>query len=117
MQLHAPVVKNPLLSAFVFGFFFGAIVIPCNPAFIAAMFTKSVVSGLGFVANMINFILFGAGMGFPLIVISLISSTKSQYVITFLAKHKSIINRVAGILMLLVSLYYIIFVFRLYGLL
>ncbi len=32
--------RNPYVSAFFYGFFFGAIVVPCNPLFIAAFFAR-----------------------------------------------------------------------------
>ena len=112
----APQSRRPLLSAFLFGFFFGAIVAPCNPGMIAAFFSKSLAgSGLGFLSNMTHFLVFGLGMGLPLIFFSVISTVRSQVIIRFLVTHKSIINRAAGALMLIVSLYYLIFVFRIFG--
>ncbi len=109
-----PMGNNPLKSAFSFGFFFGAIVIPCNPLFIAALFTKALATN-GFAANMASFISFGIGIGFPLIALTLISSTKSTQVINFLVNHKKTINRLSGMIMLGISLYYLLFVFRILG--
>jgi cytochrome c-type biogenesis protein len=113
-KVQAPVVKNPLFSAFVFGFFFGAIVIPCNPLFIAALFTRTLAS-MDFVSNIVSFLAFGVGIGFPLLVFSAISATASSAIINFLTRQKKIINRVAGVIMLIISLYYLIFVFRIFG--
>jgi len=49
---HTPKIsKNPLVSAFAFGFFFGAIVLPCNPGFIAAFFARATTTP-EFLANM-----------------------------------------------------------------
>lgn len=103
--------RNPLITAFLYGFFFGAIVVPCNPAFIAALFAKSLTS-MGFVGNFLNFVAFGIGISFPLLVFSAISTTKSKSIIRFLIKYKRKINLSAGIIMLVISLYYLIFVFR-----
>jgi cytochrome c-type biogenesis protein len=110
----APITKNPFISAFIFGFFFGAIVVPCNPLFIAALFAGA-VSAMGVVENMVSFIFFGIGLAFPLLIFSFISSAKSQAVIGYLTARKTIINRTAGILMLIISVYYLVFVFRLFG--
>ncbi|MFQ6055242.1 MAG: cytochrome c biogenesis CcdA family protein, partial [Methanosarcinales archaeon] len=99
-----PTVKKPLLSAFIYGFFFGAIVVPCNPLFIAALFTKT-LSSMDFFLNILNFLVFGIGIGFPLLVFSAISTTKSMTIINFLTKNKRNINLSAGILMLIMSLY------------
>jgi len=112
-KVRVPETKNPLPQAFLFGFFFGAIVLPCNPGMIAAFFTKSLaLSSLDFISNMLNFILFGIGIATPLLIFSLLSQAVSQQIIRFLVQRSKLINRVAGILMLGVSLYYLIVVFR-----
>ena len=46
---------------------------------------------------------------------SAISAARSQAIIRFLSKQKTIINRAAGGIMLTISLYYLIFVFRLFS--
>lgn len=109
-----PTSKNPKLNAFLYGFFFGAIVIPCNPAFIAVFFARALIID-SFFSSMINFLLFGLGLGFPLLIFSLLSSKWSEKIIEFTTLHKTAINRMAGIIMLGVSLYYLIFVFRIFG--
>ncbi|MBI2664200.1 cytochrome C biogenesis protein [Candidatus Woesearchaeota archaeon] len=110
-----PFLKNPLLSAFSFGFFFGAVVIPCNPAFIIALLTRATVSVSGFFSGMLSFLAFGAGIGAPLLLFSLVSAAKSSTVIAFLTAQRRKINLAAGIFMLLVSLYYLIVVFGVLG--
>ena len=114
-KANVPLRKNPLLSAFSFGFFFGAIVIPCNPAFIIAMLTRATLSVSGFFSGILSFAAFGFGIGAPLLVFSLVSATKSSTVIGFLIAQKRKINLVSGIFMLLVSLYYLIVVFAVFG--
>ncbi len=107
-------VKNPWLRAFSFGFFFGAIVIPCNPAFIAVLFTRT-ISTIGFLENIFKFLSFGIGMGFPLLLFSLLSTAKSTSIIAYLTEHKRIINLVAGLIMLIISVYYLTCVFSVFG--
>lgn len=114
-KVHAPIVDNPLWSAFIFGFFFGAIVIPCNPAFIAAFFARATLLSTNFIPNMLNFLSFGVGIAFPLLVFSAVSEKATKTIISFLAKYKRAINLIAGIIMLGVALYYLIYVFRIFG--
>ena len=102
--------KNPWKSAFGFGFFFGAIVIPCNPGFIAALLARALLID-NFASSMLSFLSFGVGLGAPLLVFSLISAQWSSSIIGFLTKHKRKINLIAGILMLWISLYYLLCVF------
>lgn len=113
-QFRAPVAKNPLLSSYGFGFFFGAIVLPCNPASLIVLFAISTTT-IDFISNMFNFIFFGIGMALPLLVFSVVSAQWSQEVIGFLARNKRKINLLAGLAMLGISLYYLIFVFRIFG--
>ena len=102
--------KNPWKSAFGFGFFFGAILIPCNPGFIAAFLARALLID-NFTSSMLSFLSFGVGLGAPLLVFSLVSAQWSQSVIGFLTRHKRKINLIAGILMLWISLYYLLCVF------
>lgn len=113
-QIHAPIKKNPFVSSFIFGFFFGAIVLPCNPASLIVLFALSTTT-LSFTLNLFNFIVFGIGMAAPLLIFAIISSTKSKEVIDFLTRNKRKINLIAGIIMLIIALYYLIFVFRILG--
>lgn len=113
-QIHAPVSKNPLASAFIFGFFFGAIVVPCNPAFIAALFART-VSTAGFLENLLRFLFFGIGLAFPLLLFAVISSARSDAIIGFMTKRKRVINLSAGLIMLGISIYYLVFVFRVFA--
>ncbi len=106
--------RSPWLNAFSFGFFFGAIVVPCNPAFIAVLFTRS-ISTIGFIENILSFLSFGIGMGFPLLAFSFISTAKSAAIIGYLTLHKRWINLIAGVLMLIISVYYLTCVFGFFG--
>ncbi len=115
-KAHTPQTKNPIVTAFLFGFGFGAIVIPCNPAFIAPLLARAAVASAGgFVSTLLIFLSFGLGIGFPLIVFSVISATKSSVIIGFFTTHQRKINLVIGTVMILVSLYYLFCVFAIFG--
>lgn len=110
----APRFENPLANAFGFGFFFGAVIIPCNPAFIATFFARAFLFETP-LTSLLNFSLFGLGIGFPLMIFSLISSAKSQEVISLLQRYENVINRGSGLVMLIISVYYLVFVFGVFG--
>lgn len=109
-----PQFKNPLTGSFLYGFFFGAIVIPCNPAFIAVLLART-ASVTDFTMSIITFLFFGFGIGLPLIVLAAVSSEKTGKIIGFFIKYKKIINRLAGIIMIGIALYYLFYVFRILG--
>ena len=106
--------KNPYRNAFLYGFFFGGIIVPCNPGFLALFFARSTLSS-SFVENLLGFLAFGVGIAAPLLLLSVLSLTKSREIISVLVKYKKVINLVAGLIMLGISLYYLLFVFRILG--
>jgi len=101
-----PAIQSPGTSAFVFGFFFGMLALPCNPGPIIVLFALSLNTS-GYLENLVSFILFGIGMALPLIVLTVITASRSRTVIGFLTKNKKSINRVAGVLMLVIAVYYL----------
>jgi len=110
-SIEAPRFDDPRLNAFGFGFFFGLIVLPCNPAFIGALFARSLLVADP-VLNVARFLAFGFGMGFPLVLFAAVSEQRSSAVIGLLTRYKTAINRVSGAIMLGVALYYLVVVFQ-----
>jgi cytochrome c-type biogenesis protein len=107
-------ISNPYISAFAYGFFFGAIVIPCNPALIAAFFAR--VAAAGDAAS--NFALFTAytlGICAPLLAFSLVGRATSRWMVNFLVDNERVISIVAGVTMIAVAAYYLVFVFEVFG--
>ena len=113
VYFHLPVL-TAIPIGFLFGFFFGAIVVPCNPLFISALFTRNVLI-MDFAANMVSFLSLGLGIAFPLLLFSAISSARTIQVMGFLSSNKRRINLISGVAMLAISLYYLVFVFRVFG--
>lgn len=113
-QTSAPMIGNPNLTSFVFGLFFGAIVIPCNPGFIAIFFARNLIIQ-SFFSSMLNFFMFGFGMASPLILFAILSGNYTKQIIVFLTNNKRVINLIAGLLMLGLSTYELIFVFKIFG--
>jgi len=112
-RVKVPRSKSAIWSALGYGFFFGAIVIPCNPLFIAALFTKTLTVS-SFVVNMFNFLLFGIGMALPLLILALVSANWSNLIVGFLARRKRYVNLIAGLIMLTIAFYYLTFVFNIW---
>lgn len=111
--LDPPQSRYPTLTAFGYGFFFGAIVIPCNPGLIALFFARTPILFNTYLENFLGFLSFGLGMGTPLLAFAVISETRGRRLTRWLARHSTPINRGVGAILLIVSLYYLIFVFQL----
>lgn len=113
-KVRLPEPKNPLLASYLYGFFFGAIVVPCNPAFIAAFLARSVLI-TDPVASIANFLAFGLGIGTPLVVFSLVTRSASRTLVNALVRWERVIAFTAGVVMVAVSLYYLVAVFDVFG--
>ena len=109
-MVSTPTGKTPYITALLFGAFFGLVALPCNPASIILLFAISATTA-DFIANFFNFILFGVGMASPLLGLSALSMERNKGIIRFLTTYHRIINRIAGVFMLIVALYYLVFVF------
>ncbi|QRV15867.1 cytochrome C biogenesis protein [Haloterrigena salifodinae] len=113
--IEPPHTQYPTLSAFGYGFFFGATVLPCNPGLIALFFGRSTVAFPAFDSQlevMLGFLAFGLGIGAPLLAFALVSQPFGRRVTRTLARYSGPINRVVGAVLLVVSLYYLLFVFN-----
>jgi len=106
-----PAEKSPFLGAFVFGLFFGILILPCNAAPVAILLALS-TSALSFLSSLTSFFLFGAGMAVPLVALSALSTLRGNRASAYLVKHHRIINMLTGALMIAVSVYYLFGIFR-----
>jgi cytochrome c-type biogenesis protein len=106
-----PQTRYPSLSAFGYGAFFGAIVLPCQPGFISFFFARALLfeSPLNSLAN---FGSFGIGMAAPLLGLAVISEPWRDRVLGTLTSHRRGVNAVAGAALLAISLYYLLFEFE-----
>lgn len=110
-SVEPPHTSRPRFSAFGYGFFFGAIIIPCNPGFIGFFFARQAVLFDTVAGNMLGFLAFGLGIGAPLLALAVFSEAFSRRITTTLARYSSPINRFVGGLFLVVAIYYLVFVF------
>jgi cytochrome c-type biogenesis protein len=106
-----PQSTHPVASAFGYGFFFGAIVVPCNPGFIAVFFARAFLF-TDPVGSLLHFLAFGCGIAAPLVALATVSGRWQSRVMATLTGHSSLVNRATGAIMLVVSVYYLVFVFE-----
>ncbi len=100
---------RPVLDAFLLGLFFGVIILPCNAVAVVALLAIGTTTS-GLLTNLGSFLSFGIGMSLPLLVFAGLSEARSREILAWLSRHRKVVNLVAGLLMLGVSLYYLLFV-------
>ena len=109
-----PQTRFPSLSAFAYGAFFGAIVLPCNPGFISVFFARAFLFSDP-IASVANFGAFGVGMASPLLAFAVVSERWRDRVLRLLTDNRRLVNLVTGVTLVAISLYYLIFVFGVGG--
>ena len=106
-----PQTRHPSLSAFAYGAFFGAIVLPCNPGFIAVFLSRALLFSDP-VSSLANFGAFGVGMATPLLAFAFVSEPWRDRVLGVLTGRRRVVNAVTGVVLTAISLYYLIAVFE-----
>ena len=112
-QVEPPQSTYPSVTAFGYGFFFGAIIIPCNPGLIALAFSRNPILFDTQVESFLGFLMFGVGIGVPLLVLAIASEPSGRRLTTWIAKHSTAVNRITGMILVVISLYYLLVVFQL----
>jgi cytochrome c-type biogenesis protein len=89
-------------SAYVYGLLYGPIALPCAAPLLLAMFGLS-LSLDSFIAALAFFLAFGLGFGLPLLAISLLAYSKQVSLVRFFARHREIVSRIAGAVLVVVG--------------
>jgi cytochrome c-type biogenesis protein len=89
-------------SAYVYGLLYGPIALPCAAPLLLALFGLS-LSLDGFIQALSFFLAFGLGFGVPLVAISLLAYSKQLSLVGFFARHRQLVSRIAGAVLVIVG--------------
>ena len=103
-QVRVPLLRRPLLNAYLYGLLYGPIALPCSGPLVVAIFALSFTmdEALG---KLWVFLWFGLGFGLPLLVLSMLSGALQRRLTALFARHGRVINAVAGMVLIGVALY------------
>jgi cytochrome c-type biogenesis protein len=103
-QIQIPLLRNPILNAYVYGLLYGPIALPCSGPLVVSIFALSftVEEVLG---KLWIFLGFGLGFGTPLFVLSLLSGALQRQLTSLFARHSRLINVTGGLLLIGVAVY------------
>jgi cytochrome c-type biogenesis protein len=100
----APVLKNPFLTAFLYGVLLGPMTLPCTGPVILGSITYAAASptaSLG--TEIIYFIAFGVGFGWPLLILPLFAAPAQKTFTRWLTRNHTLLTRAAGVLLVLIG--------------
>ena len=103
-QIKIPLLSHPFANAFLYGVLYGPIALPCSGAFVVGIFAFSLTVG-EVLSKMAVFLWFGLGLGFPLLVLSLLSGTAQRWLARQLTRRSRLINLVGGLLLIAIATY------------
>jgi len=100
----APLLRSPYLSAYSYGLFFGPMTLPCTgPIILSAVL---VGAGAGdFVGDLLFFLFFGLGFGWPLVILPLIALPFQHRLVGWLSRNHGALNRASGVLLVAIGLF------------
>jgi len=103
-QIQIPLLRHPLLNAYVYGLLYGPIALPCSGPLVVGIFALSFTAGEAF-DKLWVFLWFGLGFGVPLFILSLFSGTFQHQLTTLFARHSRVVNAIGGLLLVGIALY------------
>ena len=103
-QVQVPVLRHPLLNAYIYGLLYGPIALPCSGPFVVGIFAFSVTAGEA-LNQLWVFLWFGLGFGIPLLILSLLSGSLQRQLTTLFARHSRVINIIGGLLLVSIAVY------------
>ena len=103
-RLEAPVFASPLLTAYVYGLALAPMTLPCTGPYLTAIFTLSAVSASLAIEQLIFFLGFGLGFGWPLLLLPLLATGAQRNLTRALARRHTLLTRLAGALLLAIGL-------------
>ena len=103
-QVQVPVLRHPLLNAYIYGLLYGPIALPCSGPFVVGIFAFSVTAGEA-LNQLWVFLWFGLGFGIPLLILSLLSGSLQHQLTTLFARHSRVINIIGGLLLVGIAVY------------
>jgi cytochrome c-type biogenesis protein len=104
----APLLRNPYLTAYSYGLFFGPMTLPCTGPIILSAFTLGATNTGELINGLLYFLVFGLGFGWPLALLPLVALPVQRRLIGWLGRHHRLLNRASGILLVAVGIFGII---------
>lgn len=101
----APVLRNPYVTAYVYGLFFGPMTLPCTGPIILSAFALGAGNTTELVNGLLFFLAFGVGFGWPLVLLPLVALPLQRRLVSVLARNHLLLNRASGILLIAVGLF------------
>jgi cytochrome c-type biogenesis protein len=99
----APVLRNPVAGAYVYGLLLGPMTLPCAGPIILSAFLLGAGSPARLAGELAYFLAFGLGFGWPLVLLPVAAAPLQRRFTSSLAAHHPLLTRAAGLLLLAIG--------------
>jgi len=104
-SLQAPVVRSPLVTAFLYGMVLGPMTLPCTGPLILSTFVLGIGDLGSLMEGILYFVTFGLGFGWPLVALPFLATPVQGHITRWLARHYAIVGRLSGALLIVVAVF------------
>ncbi len=87
--------ERPEIGAFIYGLLYGPIALPCIAPLLVGIFGLS-LSPAAFGERVLFFLVFGLGLGVPLLILATLTGVRQATVVGFVGRHQLLVSRLAG---------------------
>lgn len=101
----APMLRNPYLTAYLYGVLFAPMTLPCTgPVILGAFLTGAGDTG-ALLDGIAYFVVFGLGFGWPLLLLPLLALPVQRRFVGWLGRNHLLMTRVSGVLLVGVGIF------------
>ena len=104
-SLQAPVVRSPLVTAFLYGMVLGPMTLPCTGPLILSTFVLGIGDLGSLMEGILYFVTFGLGFGWPLVALPFLATPVQRHITRWLARHYAIVGPLSGALLIVVAVF------------
>ncbi|MEZ4664753.1 MAG: cytochrome c biogenesis protein CcdA [Caldilineaceae bacterium] len=101
----APVLRNPYLTAFLYGLMLGPMTLPCAGPLVISAFLLGAGSIARLADSLAYFLAFGIGFGWPLVFLPLLTQPFQRHFTRWMTSNYRLMTQLAGALLLLIGLF------------
>lgn len=101
----APVLRNPYVSAYVYGLLLGPMTLPCAGPLIVSAFLLGAGSVAALADSLAYFFAFGLGFGWPLVLLPFIALPLQKQFTRWMTQRYDLLTRISGVLLVAIGLF------------
>lgn len=100
----SPIRAGPYAGAFLYGLLYGPMILSCCGPLVVSMFSLS-LGVVGFVEQLLFFLIFGLGLGLPLLALSFVPKAWSEWLLCQVTRRSQLISQLSGLVLVVLGVW------------